>query len=149
MTIKLSKANAIIRGALKKGGELDLKPLTVVVLDAGGHMVAMQRSDGAAILRPQIAGGKAFGALAMGMGSASLEAAFKERPHFGAGLEADALGHRDRWVAAESWVLFRPRAPEEDGAARRAVRGGSEAGEEHGACEAGSDAPGHRRHALA
>ena len=88
MTIKLSKANAIIRGALKKGGELDLKPLTVVVLDAGGHMVAMQRSDGAAILRPQIAGGKAFGALAMGMGSASLEAAFKERPHFGAGLEA-------------------------------------------------------------
>ena len=88
MTIKLSKANAIIRGALKKGVELDLKPLTVVVLDAGGHMVAMQRSDGAAILRPQIAGGKAFGALAMGMGSASLEAAFKERPHFGAGLEA-------------------------------------------------------------
>ena len=88
MTIKLSKANAIIRGALKKGDELDLKPLTVVVLDAGGHMVAMQRSDGAAILRPQIAGGKAFGALAMGMGSASLEAAFKDRPHFGAGLEA-------------------------------------------------------------
>ena len=43
MTIKLSKANAIIRGALKKGDELDLKPLTVVVLDAGGHMVAMQR----------------------------------------------------------------------------------------------------------
>ena len=79
MTIRLSKANAIIRGALKKGAELDLNPLTVVVLDAGGHMVAMQRSDGAAMLRPQIAQGKAFGALALGMGSASLEAAFKDR----------------------------------------------------------------------
>lgn len=88
MTLRLSKANAIIRGALKKGAELELKPLTVVVLDAGGHMVAMQRSDGSSILRPQIAAGKAFGALAMGMGSASLEAAFKDRPHFGAGLEA-------------------------------------------------------------
>ncbi|MEM7426990.1 MAG: heme-binding protein [Pseudomonadota bacterium] len=88
MTIKLSKANAIIRAALKTGSELGLKPLTVVVLDAGGHMVAMQRSDGSSILRPQIAAGKAFGALAMGMGSASLEAAFKDRPHFGAGLQA-------------------------------------------------------------
>ncbi len=90
MSIKLSKANAIIRGALKKGAELGLNPLTVVVLDAGGHVVAMQRSDGSSILRPQIASGKAFGALAMGMGSASLEAAFKDRPHFGAGLEAVA-----------------------------------------------------------
>ena len=88
MSIKLSKANAIIRSAFKKAAELDLKPLTIAVLDAGGHLVALQRADGASIMRPQIASGKAYGALAMGMGSAALETAFKDRPHFGAGLNA-------------------------------------------------------------
>ncbi len=88
MTIKLAKANAIVRAAFKNGAELNLKALTVVVLDAGGHLVAMQRADGSSILRPQIASGKAYGALGMGMGSAALEVAFKERPHFGAGLNA-------------------------------------------------------------
>lgn len=90
MTIKLAKANTIIRTALKKGADLSVKPLTVAVLDAGGHLIALQRSDGASIMRPQIASGKAFGALAMGMGSASLETAFKDRPHFGAGLHSVA-----------------------------------------------------------
>ncbi|NNF77905.1 MAG: heme-binding protein [Rhizobiales bacterium] len=90
MSIKLAKANAIIRSAYKKSAELQLKPLTVAVLDAGGHLVALQRADGASIMRPQIANGKAYGALAMGMGSASLETAFKERPHFGSGLNAVA-----------------------------------------------------------
>lgn len=90
MTIKLAKANTIIRTALKKGGELNLKPLTVAVLDAGGHLIALQRSDGASIMRPQMASGKAFGALAMGMGSASLEKAVKERPHFAEGLHSVA-----------------------------------------------------------
>lgn len=88
MSIKLAKANAIIKAAMKTGADLNLNPLSVVVLDAGGHMVSMQRADGSAILRPRIAGGKAFGALGMGMGSASLETAFKDRPHFGAGLNA-------------------------------------------------------------
>ena len=88
MSIKLAKANAIIRGAFKKAAELQLKPMTIAVLDAGGHLVALQRADGSSIMRPQIASGKAYGALAMGMGSASLEKAFKDRPHFGSGLNA-------------------------------------------------------------
>ncbi len=91
MALRLAKANLIIRAAFKKGSELQLKPLTVAVLDAGGHLVALQRADGSSIMRPQIACGKAYGALAMGMGSAALENAFKDRPHFGAGLNAVSM----------------------------------------------------------
>ncbi|MGI9483906.1 MAG: GlcG/HbpS family heme-binding protein [Hyphomicrobiales bacterium] len=92
MSLSLSKANKIIRVAMKKAEELGLKPMTVVVLDAGGHMKAMQRSDGSSILRPQIAHGKAYGALAMGVGSATLEKMFIDRPHFGSGLNAISDG---------------------------------------------------------
>ncbi|MEM1199240.1 MAG: heme-binding protein [Pseudomonadota bacterium] len=88
MALRLAKANLIIRAAFKKAAELELNPLTIAVLDAGGHLVALQRADGSSIMRPQIAHGKAYGALAMGMGSAALENAFKDRPHFGAGLNA-------------------------------------------------------------
>ena len=49
-----------------------MKPLTVVVLDAGGHVVAAEREDGASIGRFAIAHGKAHGALALGMGSRSI-----------------------------------------------------------------------------
>ena len=68
----LTQANAIIAAALAKGRELGLLPLTVVVLDAGGQLKAMQREDGASLLRPEIAEGKARGALALGLGGREL-----------------------------------------------------------------------------
>ncbi len=92
MTLKLSKASTIIRVALKKAAELNLKPMTVVVLDAGGHMKAMQRQDATSNLRPQIAHGKANGALALGMGTFALEKLYTERPHFGEALNAISEG---------------------------------------------------------
>lgn len=49
-----------------------MRPMTVAVLDAGGHLVAIQRQDGSGILRPQIAVGKAWGTLGMGVGSREL-----------------------------------------------------------------------------
>jgi uncharacterized protein GlcG (DUF336 family) len=49
---------------LTKGVELGLKPLSVAMLDAGGHMIAFQRQDGASTLRPQIASAKASSAMA-------------------------------------------------------------------------------------
>ena len=70
--LTLAKANAIIAAAFDKAAELKLKPLGVAVLDAGGHLVAFQRQDGASFMRLQVASGKAFGALAMGMGSRAL-----------------------------------------------------------------------------
>jgi uncharacterized protein GlcG (DUF336 family) len=53
---------------LAKGKELDLKPLSVVVLDAGGHVIAFEREDGAAPGRFAIAQAKAFGSIMLGMG---------------------------------------------------------------------------------
>lgn len=80
--LTLSTANDIIAAAFKKGEELGLKPLTVAVLDAGGHLTALQRADASSIMRPQIAQGKAYGALATGMGSRWLNANAADRPHF-------------------------------------------------------------------
>ena len=59
--ISLDQARNVISGARARGRALGLKPLTVVVLDAGGHLVAMEREDGSAYGRPDIARGKAAG----------------------------------------------------------------------------------------
>ena len=70
--LTLSQAEAITAAARAKGRELGLQPLTVVVLDAGGQVKTVQREDGSSLLRPEIALGKAFGALAMGLGGREL-----------------------------------------------------------------------------
>ena len=70
--ITLRKARTIVRQALAKGREQELKPLVVCVLDAGGHLKAFEREDGAANMRFQVAFGKANGALGLGTGSRAL-----------------------------------------------------------------------------
>ena len=66
--LTLDQASTIVDKALEKGRELKLHPLTVVVLDAGGQLKALKREDGSSLLRPEIAGGKAWGVLGMGFG---------------------------------------------------------------------------------
>jgi len=80
--LTLEEARKIIVAALNKGTELGLKPLSVVVLDAGGHGVAMERQDGASFLRPEVATGKAHGALALGIGSRAINARAEQQPYF-------------------------------------------------------------------
>jgi uncharacterized protein GlcG (DUF336 family) len=80
--LTLAQARTIIDVALKKGRELNLKPLVVSVLDAGGHLVAYMREDKSPILRFQIATGKAYGALGMGMGSRGLFERSQKNPIF-------------------------------------------------------------------
>jgi uncharacterized protein GlcG (DUF336 family) len=80
--ITLAQASTIMDVALKKGRELKLKPLVVAVLDAGGHLVAYKREDKSPILRFQIATGKAYGALGMGMGSRGLFERSQKNPMF-------------------------------------------------------------------
>jgi uncharacterized protein GlcG (DUF336 family) len=70
--LTLAQAEAITAAARAKGRELNLLPLTVVVLDAGGQVKSVQREDGSSLLRPEIALGKAYGALAMGLGGREL-----------------------------------------------------------------------------
>ncbi|WP_299640123.1 heme-binding protein [uncultured Ruegeria sp.] len=67
MSISLRKARTIIRKTLEKGHEMELKPLSVVVLDAGGHVIAFEREDGAAPGRFGIAQGKAYGSVMLGI----------------------------------------------------------------------------------
>ncbi len=80
--LTLDQVNSIMQSARAKGRELGLAPLTVAVLDAGGHLKAMQREDGATFFRPQIAYGKAWGSLALGMASRKLFNIGEERPMF-------------------------------------------------------------------
>jgi len=76
MAISLRKARTIIRKTFEKGREMDLKPLSVIVLDAGGHVQAFEREDGAAPGRFAIAHGKAHGAVMLGMaGTAQMKRA--------------------------------------------------------------------------
>ncbi len=80
--LTLDKANQIIHGALMKARQLNLAPLTVVVLDENGFLKAMQREDGATILKQDIAMAKAWGAVNMGMSSRSLGVVAEQRPAF-------------------------------------------------------------------
>jgi uncharacterized protein GlcG (DUF336 family) len=70
--LTLAQADAIANAALAEGRKLGLQPLTVVVLDSGGQMKVVKREDGCSLLRVEIATGKAFGALALGVGSREL-----------------------------------------------------------------------------
>ncbi|MEK1891349.1 MAG: heme-binding protein [Phyllobacterium sp.] len=90
--ITLSKANSIIKGALAKGTQAGMRPLSIAVLDAGGHLKAFQKQDGSSMLRFEIAFGKAYGALAIGAGSRAVEKFAKDRPHFMEGLVAASGG---------------------------------------------------------
>jgi uncharacterized protein GlcG (DUF336 family) len=55
MPITLAQATSIVDAALKKARELKQLPQTVVVLDAGGHLVAAKREDGSGIIRFEVA----------------------------------------------------------------------------------------------
>ncbi len=105
--ITLSQATTIVEDALRKARETGCAPLAVAVLDEGGHLKAFAREDGAGIIRPQIAIGKAWGALGMGVGSRTLARRVAEQPHaqpFFAALSAMSGG---RVVPAPGGVLIR------------------------------------------
>jgi uncharacterized protein GlcG (DUF336 family) len=108
--ITLGQAVTIVEAALGRARETGCAPLAVAVLDDGGHLKAFAREDGAGIVRPQIAMGKAWGALGMGMGSRALARRVAEQPQqqafFGA-LNAMSGG---RVVPAAGGVLIKDAA---------------------------------------
>jgi uncharacterized protein GlcG (DUF336 family) len=107
MAIDLQTARTIIAAALSTGRDKGFKPLTVVVLDAGGHVVAAEREDGASMGRFDIAFGKARGALALGMGSRALMARAEQQSYFIAAATAATGGSL---VPVPGGVLVRDRA---------------------------------------
>lgn len=82
MTLTLQQAQAIIGDCLEWRKDNGLKPLTVAVLDRGGHLLALAREDETSTLRPEIAQGKARGAVSMGLGSRALYERSKAEPAF-------------------------------------------------------------------
>jgi uncharacterized protein GlcG (DUF336 family) len=107
MSLGLDTARTIIASARTIGGENKFKPLTVVVLDAGGHVVAVEREDGSSIGRFDIAFGKAYGALSLGIGSRSIMARAEQQPYFVASATAAVDG---RLVPVPGGVLVRDAA---------------------------------------
>jgi uncharacterized protein GlcG (DUF336 family) len=89
--MKLDTARQLIAEARAAGTKRGLKPLSVVVLDAGGQVRAFEREDGASNARFEIAFGKANGALALGLGSRALMARAEQQPYFIAAVTA-AIG---------------------------------------------------------
>lgn len=81
-TLTLETARDIIAATRAAGREKGLKPLSVAVLDAGGHLLAFEREDGSSTHRFQIAHGKAHGAIALGVGSRAINAMAEQRPFF-------------------------------------------------------------------
>jgi uncharacterized protein GlcG (DUF336 family) len=103
----LEQATTIVAAALRTARETGCAPLAVAVLDDGGHLKAFAREDGAGIVRPQIAMGKAWGALGMGMGSRAFARRVSDKPQqqaFFAALNAMSGG---RVVPAAGGVLVK------------------------------------------
>ncbi|MEM8786414.1 MAG: heme-binding protein [Pseudomonadota bacterium] len=84
--LTLPEAQTILAATFAKGTELGLKPLTVAILDAGGHLKAFQRADDTGIVRPSIAIGKAWTALGLRAPSRVVQDMAPDRPHFVAAL---------------------------------------------------------------
>ncbi len=101
--LTLSAASKIATVALQEGRRLALAPLTVVVLDAGGHVVTAMREDGSGILRFEIAYGKAWGALGMGFGTRELADRAAKSPAFLTAISAASAG---RTIPSPGGVLI-------------------------------------------
>lgn len=104
MSVTLAQASTIVDATLAKARELKQMPQTVVVLDAGGHVVCAKREDGSGIIRFEVAVGKAYGALGMGWGSRTMMERAAQNPNFLTSIVAASQG---RLVPNPGGVLIR------------------------------------------
>ena len=125
--LTLNEANAIIAAAFDSAADKGVPPLAVVVLDSAGGIVAAQRQDGASMFRLDVAVGKAWGAVAMGVSSRGLAERAKGNPNFFAGLSVTSKG---RLLAQPGAVLVRGT----NGAIIGAVGASGGSGDEDEAC---------------
>jgi uncharacterized protein GlcG (DUF336 family) len=90
--ISLDEALKLIAGTFEEAAKRRLRPLTAVVLDAGGHVKAALKQDGCSMLRFEIAYGKAYAALALGRSSRLVLQKSREKPIFMENLQQLASG---------------------------------------------------------
>ena len=103
-SLSLSDAALIVDEALAAARAEAMLPLAVAVLDAGGHLVAFKREDGCGVLRFDIARGKAWGAIGMGVSGRLLRERLGDRPVFQNALAAASDG---RFIPVPGGVLIR------------------------------------------
>jgi uncharacterized protein GlcG (DUF336 family) len=136
MPLTLDQANRIIAAALARSAEAGYKPMAVVVLDDAGHVKAVQRQDGASMLRVDIATGKAWAAIGMGAASRVLTQRAKDLPAFFNAIAASAQG---KFIPQTGAVLIK----QPDGAVVGAVGASGGTGDEDELiCIAGVEATG-------
>lgn len=134
--LTLNNANKIIEKAIEKARDMGIPPLTVVVLDAGGHLKAAQREDGASMFRFDVATGKAWASVGMDAPSRTLAERAKGNPNFFVTLAATAGG---KFLPQPGGVLIRA----SDGTVLGAAGASGGTGDEdeaacaHGIAEAG------------
>lgn len=80
--ISLEQSNRIIEAIFARGHELECRPLSVVVVEPGAKVKAFQKEDGSAMMRFEMAYGKAYAALALGRSSSLVRVRTEERPLF-------------------------------------------------------------------
>lgn len=80
--ISLAQANRIIEAILARGRELGCRPLSVIVVEPGAKVKAFQKEDDSAMMRFEMAFGKAYAALALGRSSSLVRVRAEERPLF-------------------------------------------------------------------
>ncbi|MCC6889743.1 MAG: heme-binding protein [Hyphomicrobiales bacterium] len=103
-SLTLAQASIIVDVALMTARDSNFQPLSVAVLDPGGHLVAFKREDKSGILRFDIAFGKAWGALGMGFGSRTLAERTTRQAQFFTMLAAASGG---RMICSPGGVLIR------------------------------------------
>ena len=134
--LSLEIANRIATAAVAKARDMGIPPVTVVVLDAHGHPVTMQREDGASMFRFDVAMGKAWAAIGMGAASRVLAERAKDNPNFFVALAATADG---RFLPQPGAVLIRDAGGSVIGAAGAS---GGTGDEDEAVCAAGVIAAG-------
>ena len=128
MTLTLQTARAIVDAALDYRSTAKMKPITIAVLDAGGHTKLLLREDGTSTLRPKVAHGKAHGAIALGLGSRKIFERAKEQPYFVDAVNTLAGGalvprykRRYRILLSPNWSEWRAKRSSRSGRAQNGL----------------------------
>ena len=134
--LTLQQANKIVEVALAKAREMKTKPMAIAVIDDAGHVKSLQREDGASMFRCDVAVGKAYASVGMGVASRTLLQRAKDNPQFYGALTVVGQG---KFVPQTGAVLIK----DKDGTVLGAAGGSGGTGDEDEAvCIAGIEAAG-------
>lgn len=134
--LTLAQANKIIEAAFAKAEAMNIKPLAVAVLDEAGNVRSLQRQDEASMLRNDVAIGKAYAAVGMGVASRTLLERAKGNPSFFGALSATTQG---KFIPQTGAVVIKDKSGAIIGAAGAS---GGTGDEDEAVCIAGIEAAG-------